>query len=129
MLVRLNEPTPVGVKLFVKPFNVGSGRRFMISMAAMSIRFAGIVLLAKGVRFEGSGLEAGSKTVIPVPVKFTFPLTSGRRPAGATEAVAPAEFRRVVRSRSVKKKSLFLPLQVLLPPSPKRGRIIGPLKA
>src|SRR5262249_30206840 len=129
MFVRLNEPTPVGVKLFVKPGKVGSGSRFKISTAAGSIRFAGIVLLAKGVRFEGSGFDAGSKTVIPVPVTFTFPLASGRRLAGATVAVAPAEFRRVVRSRSVKKNSLFFPLQVLFPPSPKRGRMMGPLKA
>ncbi len=107
----------------------GSGKRLMISRAAMSIRFAGIVLFAKGVRNAGLGFDAGSKTVMPVPVKLTLPLASGRRLAGATLAVAPAAFRCVVRSRSVKKKSLFLPLQIDGPPSPKRGRMIGPLKA
>src|SRR6266566_1894472 len=129
MLVRLNEPMPLVAKLFWTPGTFGSGRRFKISVAAMSIRLAGIVLFAKGVRNLGSEFDRGSYTVIPVPVKLTLPLASGRRLADATEAVAPAELRCVVRSRSVKKKSLFLPFQILFPPSPKRGRIIGPLKA
>src|SRR5215211_6947133 len=107
MLVRLNSATPAVAKLFVNPGRFGSGRRFMISRAATSIRFAGIVLLAKGVRSAGFGFDAGSYTVIPVPVKLMLPFASGRRLAGATLAVAPAAFRCVVRSRSVKKKSLF----------------------
>ena len=40
---------------------------------------AGMVLFGKGVRSAGFGFDAGSKTVMPVPVKFTLPLTSGRR--------------------------------------------------
>src|SRR6185295_13097323 len=129
MFVRLNEPMPVAAKLFWMPGTFGSGKRFKISSDAMSMRFAGIVLLGKGVRNLGSGFDNGSKTVMPVPVKFTLPLASGRRLAPATLNVPPAAFRWVVRSRSVKKNSLFLPLQVFGPPSPKCGRVTGPLKA
>ena len=129
MLVRLNEATPVLAKLLVKPGPVGSGRRLISSKAAISIRLAGIILPGKGVRRRGSGFDAGSKIVAPVPAKLTFPLASGRRLAGAMVLVVPAAFRCVVRSRSVKKNSLFLPFQVLFPPSPKRGRMIGPLTA
>src|SRR5262245_22922862 len=112
MLVRLNWPTPVDAKLFVLPDRFGAGRRLMSSSAAMSIRFPGTVLLVKAVRSAGLGFDAGSYTVIPVPVKFTLPLASGRRAAGATLNVPPAAFRCVVRSRSVKKNSLFLPLKI-----------------
>src|SRR5580765_7902452 len=122
MLVRLNSPTPADEKLSVLPGRFGNGSRFRISSAARSIRFPGIVLLAKGVRNAGLGFDAGSYTVIPVPVKLTLPLASGRRLAGATVKVPPAAFRWVVRSRSVKKKSLFFPLQIEGPPSPKCGR-------
>src|SRR5437764_14074607 len=102
MLVRLNSATPAVAKLFVLPGRFGSGKRLMISRAAISIRFAGTVLFGNGVRSAGFGFDAGSYTVIPVPVKLTFPLASGRRLAGSTLAVAPAAFRRVVRSRSLK---------------------------
>src|SRR5215470_9407694 len=113
MLVRLKLPTPVGVKLFVKPARLGNGSRFKISTAAKSIRLAGIVLLGKGVRRRGSAFDAGSNIVAPVPAKLTLPLASGRRLAGATVNVPPpAKFRCVVRSRSVKKNSLFLPLKI-----------------
>src|SRR5262245_57740843 len=124
MLLRLNWPTPVVGKLLWKPVRIGCGRRFMISIAARSIRFAGIVLLGKGLRALGSGFpgfDAGSYTVIGVPVKLTLPLASGRRLAGATVAVPPAAFRCVVRSRSVKKNSLFLPLKIF-------GIYTGPLR-
>src|SRR5690242_7042018 len=107
MFVRLKLPMPDVAKLLVLPGWFGSGRRFKISSAARSIRFPGIVLFGNGVRNLGSGLDAGSKTVIPVPVKLTFPFASGRTLAVATVAVVPAELRCVVRSRSVKKKSLF----------------------
>src|SRR5215216_8025667 len=123
MFVRLNSPVPAVAKLLVKPGWFGNGKRLMISIAAMSILFAGIVLFGKGVRNAGFGFEAGSKTVMPVPVKFTFPFASGRKLTGATLAVAPAALRCVVRSRSVKKKSLFLPSHVDGPPSPNFGRI------
>src|SRR5689334_4292305 len=129
MLVRLNEPMPVAAKLFWTPGIFGSGRRFKISSEAMSIRFAGMVLLGNGLRNLGSALDSGSKTVMPVPVKLTLPFASGRRLAPATLNVPPAAFRCVVRSRSVKKNSLFLPFQIFGPPSPKCGRITGPLKA
>src|SRR5262245_53000337 len=65
----------------------------------------------------------------PVPAKLTFPLASGRRLGGAIVLIVPAAFLCVVRSRSVKKKSLFFPFQTFGPPSPKCGNITGPLKA
>src|SRR5215475_8782639 len=129
MFVRLNSPVPVLAKLFVNPGPVGAGRRLISSRAAISIRFAGITLPGKGVRRRGSGFDDGSKIMVPVPTKLTFPLASGRRLKGAIVLVVPAAFRCVVRSRSVKKNSLFLPFQIAGPPSPKRGRIMGPLKA
>src|SRR5215216_1906740 len=129
MFVRLNSPVPAVAKLFVKPGWFGKGKRLMISRAATSILFAGIVLFGKGVRNAGFGLEAGSKTVMPAPVKFTLPCASGRKVAGATLAVVPAAFRCVVRSRSVKKQSLFLPNHADGPPSPNFGSTIGPLNA
>src|SRR5689334_14212371 len=122
MLVRLNSPVPVLAKLLVNPAAVGAGKRLISSMAAISIRFAGIILPGKGVRRRGSGFDAGSKIVVPVPVKLMFPLGSGRRLNGAIVLTVPAAFRCVVRSRSVKKKSLFFPLQTLGPPSPKCGK-------
>ena len=112
MLLRLNEAVPFVRKLLTKPGRFGSGSRLMSSRAAMSMRFAGIVLFGKGVRSAGFGLESGSKMVAPPSAavgKRTLPCASGRRLAGARLTLLSRErFRRVVRSKSVKKNSLFL---------------------
>src|SRR3954468_11395792 len=67
------------------------------------MRSVGIVLLANGVRPVPSALPVlGSKTVVPVPLKLP-----ARSAAVGTVRLADAARRRVVRSQSAKKKSLF----------------------
>src|SRR5438552_1674448 len=71
--------------------------------AAGSIRLVGMVLLGKAVRPVPSALPVlGSKTVVPVPLKFP-----ARIARVGTVRRAEAARRRVVRSQSAKKKSLF----------------------